>query len=75
MDQTEQIYRCIKSFKQKYGYVPPFRHIAYKLDLREEDVKVAVDSLKRHGRIVVIGGVGKSVVEIVDWDRYWVGDY
>ena len=66
MDQTEQIYRCIKSFKQKYGYVPPFRHIAYKLDLREEDVKVAVDSLKRHGKIVVIGGVWESVVEIVD---------
>ena len=66
MDQTEQIYRCIKSFKQKYGYAPPFRHIAYKLDLRESDVKQAVDSLKRHGKIVVIGGVGKSVVKIVD---------
>lgn len=66
MDQTEQIYRYIKSFKQKYGYTPPFRHIAYKLDLREDDVKAAVDNLKRHGRIVVIGGVGKSSVEIVD---------
>lgn len=66
MDQTEQIYRCIKSFKQKYGYVPPFKHIAYKLDLREEDVKVAVDSLKRRGKIVVKSGVGKSAVEIVD---------
>lgn len=66
MDQTEEIYRCIKSFKQKYGYVPPFRHIAYKLDLQESDVRQAVDSLKRRGRIVVTGGVGKSVVEIVD---------
>lgn len=60
MDQTEQIYRCIKSFKQKYGYAPPFRHIAYKLNLRESDVKQVVDSLKRHGRIVVTGGVAMS---------------
>lgn len=66
MDQTEQIYRCIKSFKQKYGYAPPFRHIAYKLDLREVDVRQAVDSLKRRGKIVVKSGVGKSAVEIVD---------
>ena len=66
MDQTEQIYRCIKSFKQKYGYAPPFRHIAYKLNLREDDVRQAVGSLKRRGRIVVTGGVGKRVVEIVD---------
>lgn len=66
MDQTEQIYRCIKSFKQKYGYTPPFRHISYKLNLREDDVKAAVDNLKRRGRIVVTGGVHKSVVEIVD---------
>lgn len=66
MDQTEQIYRCIKSFKQKYGYTPPFRHIAYKLNLREDDVRQAVDSLKRRGRIVVTGGVRESVVEIVD---------
>ncbi|MCI9442672.1 MAG: hypothetical protein HFH15_15950 [Ruminococcus sp.] len=51
MDQTEQIYRCIKSFKQKYGYAPPFRHIAYKLNLREDKVKHAMDSLKRRGRI------------------------
>lgn len=35
-------YRCIKSFKQKYGYTPPFRHIAYKLDLREDEVRQAV---------------------------------
>lgn len=66
MDQTEEIYRCIKSFKQKYDYVPPFRYIAYKLNLREDDVKAAVDSLKWHGKIVVTGGVGKSAVEIVD---------
>lgn len=66
MDQTEQIYRCIKSFKQKYGYAPPFSHIAYKLDLREVDVRQAVDSLKRRGKIVVKSGVGKSAVEIVD---------
>lgn len=66
MDQTEQIYRCIKSFKQKYGYAPPFRHIAYKLNLREDDVKVGVNSLKQYGRIVVTGGVGKSVVQIAD---------
>ena len=66
MDQTEQIYRCIKSFKQKYGYAPPFRHIAYKLDLREDEVRQAVDSLKQGGKIVVTGGVGKSVVQIVE---------
>ena len=66
MDQTEQIYRCIKSFKQKYGYAPAFRHIAYKLDLREDEVRQAVDSLKQGGKIVVTGGVGKSVVQIVD---------
>ena len=51
MDQTEQIYRCIKSFKQKYGYAPPFRHIAYKLNLREDKVKHAMESLNRRGRI------------------------
>ena len=66
MDQIEQIYRCIKSYKQKYGYAPPFRHIACKLDLREDDVRQAVDSLKRRGKIVVNGGVGNSAVEIVD---------
>lgn len=66
MDQTEQIYRCIKSFKQKYGYAPPFRHIAYKLDLQEDEVRQAVDSLKRRGRIAVKGGVVKSDVKIVD---------
>lgn len=66
MDQTEEIYRCIKSFKYKYGYAPPFRHIAYKLNLQEDEVKAAVNSLKRRGRIVVTGGVRKSAVEIVD---------
>lgn len=66
MDQTEQIYRCIKSFKQKYGYAPPFRHIAHKLDLREDEVRQAVDSLKRRRKIAVKGGVGKSSVEIAD---------
>lgn len=70
MDQTEQIYRCIKSFKQKYGYTPPFRHIAYKLDLREDEVRQAVDSLKRNGKIVITGEVGKSTVEIADCERY-----
>lgn len=66
MDQTEQIYRCIKSFKQKYGYAPPFRHIAYKLDLQESDIKQAVDRLKRRGRIVVTDGVDEGVVELID---------
>lgn len=66
MDQTEQIYRCIKSFKQKYGYAPPFRHIAYKLNLGEDEVKAAVDSLKRRGKIVVKGGAQKSAVEMMD---------
>ena len=66
MDQTEQIYRCIKSFKHKYGYESPFRHIAYKLNLKEDDVKQAVDSLKRRGRIVVTGGAWECAVEILD---------
>lgn len=66
MDQTEQIYRCIKSFKQKYGYVPPFRHIAYKLNLRQDVVRKAVKNLKQCGKIVVKDEMGKSTVEIVD---------
>lgn len=66
MDQTEEIYRCIRFFKQKYGYAPPFRHIAYKLNLRQDEVRKAVKSLKRCGKIVVTGGVEKSSVEIVD---------
>lgn len=66
MDHTEEIFRCIKSFKQKYGYVPPFRHIAYKLNLRQDVVRKAVKNLKQCGRIVVKDGVEKSSVEIVD---------
>lgn len=45
---------------------PPFRDIAYKLDLKKDEVRQAVDSLKRHGKIVVNGGVEESAVEIVD---------
>lgn len=66
MDQTEEIFRCIKSYKQKYGYVPPFRHISYKLNLRQDEVRKTVKSLKRCGKIVVTGGVEKSSVEIAD---------
>lgn len=66
MNQTEEIFRCIKSYKQKYGYVPPFRHIAYKLNFRQDQVRKAVKTLKLCGRIVVKDEMGKSTVEIVD---------
>lgn len=66
MNQTEEIFRCIKSFKQKYGYAPPFRHIAYTLNLRQDVVRKAVKYLKQRGKIVVMGGVEKSSVKIVD---------
>ena len=66
MNQTEEIFRCIKSFKQKYGYAPPFRRIAYTLNLRQDVVRKAVKYLKQRGKIVVMGGVEKSSVKIVD---------
>lgn len=53
MDKTEEVYNYMKSFMEKNGYPQSVKQTAEALNIKEHEVKEALDALQQSGRIKI----------------------
>lgn len=65
-DITSKVYNHMKSLSDQDGFVPTVRQTADQLNLKDDEVEVAINKMQQLGKIVVTEIPAKSIIEFVD---------